>query len=286
MNNFSQSKEILGTIVELELYSSTNNLEEIANEFWLSAKKFEEKFSRFKTDSDLSIMNRKCGSWQKVSTDMQKLLKEGLYFNRLTHGYFNIGMESLLVKSGYDKNYTFKEKSNYVSGISNIEIAGDEKVLISHPVEFGGFGKGLLLDMAKMHFAMIESVCVNAGGDIYCKNYKEKILFENPFNLDQAIGWAVFEEKFLTASSSNRRNWKGTSHLINPFSNKKSDLMAVHIQADNGISADALSTALFVMGWSKALEFIDECKADFEAMLIGDNGKIHLSKGFRINFYT
>ena len=58
----------------------------------------------------------------------------------------------------------------------------------------------------------------------------------------------------------------------------RSGLASVTIVADSGLLADGLSTALYVMGPKKALEFW-QTRSDFEAVLYGDDGTLWVTEG-------
>ena len=64
----------------------------------------EQRFSRFRPDSELSILNRAAGSWVQVSADMMALLKEALEMVDLTDGFFNPAVLGALKSIGYDRS--------------------------------------------------------------------------------------------------------------------------------------------------------------------------------------
>ena len=53
--------------------------------------------------------------------------------------------------------------------------------------------------------------------------------------------------------------------------------------ADDGIYADALSTALCIMGETKAVDLYED-SSDFEMILITDDGRMLVSEGLSENF--
>ena len=74
-------------------------------------------------------------------------------------------------------------------------------------------------------------------------------------------------------------------HVINPFSGypADTDLHSVAVICETGVLADALSTALFVMGKEAALGLYESGKIKFEALLIGD-GEISRTPGLERKF--
>ena len=63
----------------------------------------------------------------------------------------------------------------------------------------------------------------------------------------------------------------------------ENDLLSVTVVTADGATADALSTALFVMGAEGALEFY-EARDDFELVLITEDGRVTVTPGLRDAF--
>lgn len=63
-----------------------------------------------------------------------------------------------------------------------------------------------------------------------------------------------------------------------------SDLISVTIISKDGMLADGLSTALFVMGKEDALNYWREHSEEFDAILVTKDGEITVTKGIADSF--
>lgn len=72
-------------------------------------------------------------------------------------------------------------------------------------------------------------------------------------------------------------------HIIDPQTGYPADsgLSSVSVISENSTLADALTTALFVMGYDEAVEFWKSGRYDFEMILIDKNGKLYITEGLR-----
>ena len=70
-------------------------------------------------------------------------------------------------------------------------------------------------------------------------------------------------------------------HIIDPSTGRPADtdLLSVTIVCEDGTMADALSTALYVLGESGAKSYYETYGTDFDMVLVTDNGRIVVSGG-------
>ena len=64
----------------------------------------------------------------------------------------------------------------------------------------------------------------------------------------------------------------------------ESDLASAAVISYDGLEADALSTALFVMGLEKAMEFYESGLYGFEAILVTTDGGVYITEGLKEDF--
>ena len=76
-------------------------------------------------------------------------------------------------------------------------------------------------------------------------------------------------------------NGKSYHHILDPKTGypAESGLLSVAVWTQNGAAADALSTALFVMGLEDGMAFYDSGKASFEAIFVTADGEVCLTDG-------
>jgi len=284
-NYYKKSFEALGSVFEIELIGG-GDLFFLVENYQAKITEFERKFSRFRPDSELSKLNNSLNNWVEVSSEMLEIIDRAEEYKNVTDGYFDIGVESVLGNLGYGT-----VRGENLPDVLKIEFKDENKIRINKPIDFGGLGKGFVLDWAKEVFMNVDNVCVNAGGDFYFKGRDKEqkpweVFFENPFDVGEVIGSVEIDgEIFLAASNPLKRKWAGGHHLINPkILGMANEMAGVYVQADSGEKADVFSTALFAMGYEKAKKWLEKNNR-VEAMVISLDGSVFRTGKFRGDLY-
>ncbi len=114
-----------------------------------------------------------------------------------------------------------------------------------------------------------------------------KVGVSDPADRQSSIGYLHIDSGFVSvcATYHEERVVDGVKchGIIDPETGRPADsgLVSVAVWASNGSVADALSTALLVMGEEKALSFYSQQKIAFEAVMISENGEIILTDGLK-----
>lgn len=239
----------------------------------------EKKFSRFNKNSELSEMNRKIGLYSEVSKDFLDICKKSLKQNRLSEGFFDPRILTILESIGYDKSFFSDEfgkvKKNYL--IENFEkkltedlIIRDNKVCFLKPMDFSGIVKGWITDKASdfLKERKINNFLINSGGDMTLRGADEE---EKVWTVDLE-GFSgkglVFEIKNFSIATSGitRRKWemegKRVYHLVNPkdYNNFPTNLKSVTVVMEKTEDADIMAKTLFLMGKEKGLDYSQKNK--------------------------
>lgn len=282
---FSQKKELLGTILEISL---PENKKQLINDCFDIAKKFENKYSRFKQNSELTNLNNNLNKWQKVDKELIDILKTAENIKKITKGYFNITIKDTLEKLGYKSNTENINSNNSkkcdIFPTKKIKInENTNEIFLKKQIDIGGIGKGYLIKKI-VHYLdkkQISNYIINAGGDIFSKS-KAIIKIEHPTNNNLIFAKTQIENESLCTSSPSRRKWGKNHHLINPKTNKNENTckQITIIDKDPSI-ADALATGLFVAGFKKAVKIAKKHK--IKCCIISNKDEIFLSSNLKLD---
>ncbi|MDQ7001358.1 MAG: FAD:protein FMN transferase [Ghiorsea sp.] len=163
-------------------------------------------------------------------------------------------------------------------------------------LDFGAIAKGLAIDkgIEALRQSGVEHAIINAGGDIRIlgdhRGQPWRIAIRHP-RQDVALGWVDISKGTSIVTSGDYERFfisqgKRYHHIIDPktgFPAMKS--MSVTVQADTAMQADALSTALFILGFEQGLPMVEKM-VDVEAVWVDAKGNVHMSSGMKSIFQS
>lgn len=185
-------------------------------------------------------------------------------------------------------------------------------------VDLGGIAKGYASDCLEAIYAEagIDSGIVRLGGNIYVRGVKPdgslwRVAVQDPGDASAYAGILKLSDAFAVTSGGYQRyfeqNGKIYHHIIDPATGYPADsgLRSVTIVAPgndataiplletgaeqgvlpgNGAMCDAFSTALFVMGEDKAIDFWRSGGFEFDMVLITDDNRVLTTAGIADQF--
>ncbi|HIJ85344.1 MAG TPA: FAD:protein FMN transferase, partial [Magnetococcales bacterium] len=164
---------------------------------------------------------------------------------------------------------------------------------VSFALDLGAIAKGYALDkaMETMKQAGVANALIIGGGDMVIAGSKGgkpwRIGIQHPRDHDKIMAFSEIVGDMSMATSGDYERFfmvdgERQHHILDPETGRpsRSGLISVSIQAKEGMLADALSTAVFVMGMEKGKAFIEKWEG-IEGMLVAENGERWKSVGFK-----
>ncbi len=288
---------VMGTFARVIVVAQNSKVAQKAVEDAFAAiEKVDDLMSDFKDDSEIGIVNKE--AFQRpvqVSDSTFEVIQRSIKFSKLTNGAFDITVGPLVALFRKEKETqiapTNEEIEQAKSKVGYEKLILDEaNRTVSFSVEgmkldLGGIAKGYGIDKA------IEAIqkngalgaMVDIGGDVRCfgtppEGRKSWVVgIQNPNIDDQSSGSGLImtlkaNNKAITTSGDYQQfvliKGKKQSHIIDRKTGTGAEgLSSVTIITDNATNADALATAISVIGAEKGIELIENLD-ETEAILI------------------
>jgi FAD:protein FMN transferase len=301
-NVYTFYRVILDTSVELQISaSSTAEAELVRDDVFAEMERLEELFSRSLSASDVSVINSRSGQ-DPVTVDREVfyVTVQALNYSEISNGAFDPTVAPLIDLWGFigqDYRLPAPEEIERLLPLVDYRLVeyDDESLEIYLPkeamaLELGGIAKGYIIDraLAVIGDRGVENAFVNVGGDIGMIGVKPdgnpwRIGIRNPRNDTNIIAvLPAFDGAVVTSGDYERVfevDGKTYHHILDPKDGMPARVLAsVTIAADTAIAADALSTAVFVMGPVEGMSLIESLPG-VEGILITPDLEIIVSSG-------
>lgn len=242
----------------------------------------EKEWSVTDDDSFLSKLNQ--GLRIGLSSEQQEVLEKARQLQMRTDGAFDPQLYDVMLLWGfYDDNHRVPEKEAL------------QQTLMEERWDLGGVIKGYAGQLAAnlLLESNVDRAILNLGGNIQTVGQKPdgspwQIGIQNPEGEGQVGIVSVEGTASIVTSGSYQRYFEEDGvryhHIIDPKTGypAQAGLSSVTVICRDGMTADALSTALFVMGLEQGAAFWQESD-DFEAVFILTDGRIFATEGANLS---
>lgn len=260
-------------------------------------REIENSFSVTLQASDLYKLNNSSEETIEVKNDdFINALTEALRYEQMTDKAFSPRLYKISREWGFTTGaYKIPEGDiikGYLEEISASEISVDGNMVSRTPgimIDFGAIAKGYAADVVVEYLKAnnIPKAIINLGGNVYMLGSKDDetgwiVGVNDPF-ADRLLGTIELSDACVVTSGNYERYFeqdgKRYHHIIDSATGSPSDsgLASVTIISADASYADALSTALFVMGADKAIEFWRN-NENFEFVLVTENKEVYYSE--------
>ncbi len=244
-------------------------------------EQLEERWSRFRPDSEVSRLNRMPGIPVVVSRETFTLIDHALAGVRLTDGRFDPTLLPELRHAGYDRTFELIDPASRPPGGPTTEpltrrrspletihldpVARTVRLDPGTELDPGGVGKGLAADLVVDELLAhgAAGALVNIGGDLYAAGAAPDpsgwvVAVSDPHDHDRVVTNLRIAAGAIASSWRTKRAWiqHGTPqhHLIDPRTSHPAStgLAGVTVISGRGWHADVLAKAAFLAGGDHA----------------------------------
>lgn len=272
----SQDFFAMDTYMNIKLWG--NGAEEAALELQQMINELSTTWSAASERSLLGMLN--AGVDVSLTAEQQQILDRAEALSAWTGGAFEPKLRSVSRAWGfYNQAYRVPEAQAVADALQQRQW------------DLGGVMKGYAGQMAAefLKTTQVERGILSLGGNIQTYGEKEngepwRIAIQNPRGGDPIGTLSVYGTMSVVTSGSYQRCFSvdgvNYHHILDPKTGypAESGLVSVTVICDDGMTADALSTALFVMGLEQGSRFWQE-KGGFEAVFVLTDGSIYATAG-------
>ena len=265
---------------------------------------WEQRFSRFRPDSELSQMNRSSGFPWKASREMWQVFQAARAAEEISDGMVNPLTLQALEACGYKKSFSEIQKGLEGSALSiqnsSCEAACSKPTIPLSSVkddpachtlllppgsglDFGGITKGWAAHQAMNRLKIYGPALVNAGGDIAISGLMNtgepwKIGIDDPFNTERDLELIEVGRAGVATSGRDYRRWlqgsQSRHHLIDPRTGEPActDLICVTVIASDVLRAETAAKTILILGSQAGWIWLERQPA-LAALLVFEDGR-------------
>lgn len=294
---------VMGTTLKIGVSASDSQVaEKAADAAFREVERIDRLLSNYKEDSEISQINREAYPESAVTTsEVRRFLMRSLEISRMTDGAFDITIEPLTrlwrLREKDLEEAPDKKKAGKVSfkvNYKNLEVYRSDNsvrfLVEDMGLDTGGIGKGYALDMAleRIRELPVDSAVLNFGGEIlyWSKDARERMIaVRNPLDKNRVWRSIFFKTYPATAAAvstsgnyerffifKDKGKGRRIGHILDPVTGMPVDheVRSVTVVSPNAMEADALSTAIFIMGLEKGRRFAEKLQ-DHWVLILYEN---------------
>ncbi len=257
---------------------------------------WEQALSRFRSDSELCVLNSQPGIPVAVSQVLWDVFEAACQAEAETHGLVNPLIADSLIYAGYDRSFdqlrsagpfaNVLQMPSHVPGLADmLADSASRSLQLPHGarLDFGGVAKGWAAQQATLGLAAYGPSLFSAGGDIAVSGLRGDgqpwmIGVDDPFHPGEYVEYLRLEGGGVATSGKDYRRWMRGGlqqhHIIDPRSGlpAETDVLTATVIAADALLAEAFAKALLISGSQTGLAWLDSDER-LAGMLILDNGQ-------------
>lgn len=289
----------MGTAIQVDLWADTiTQAQDAVNAVMAEMHRIDHAMSPHRPDSELSRINRDAAHCAvPLSPEMERLITHALAFSDLSDGAFDISYAA----AGQLYDYRAGVAPDTYTLQAACRLVNHRQLLLDRQagtlrfgqagmrIDLGGFAKGHAVDNACriLQRMGIRHAMVAAGGDSRLLGDKRgrpwNMAIRDPRRAGEAVAVLPLQDVSVSTSGDYERYFERDGvrhhHLLNPRTGQSPrDLQSVTILAEDGLTSEALSKTVFVLGLARGMALV-ESLPDVDAVVVDAQGALHFSSG-------
>ncbi len=277
-------------------------------------EEWEQHLSRFRSDSELSHLNRHAGEPYPVSPTLWEVIQSAREAARQSDGIVTPLLLDALESAGYSRSFDELVTTGESPVESDMPVIPDAmppvpthwqaietdsatrtvRLSAGMRLDLNGVAKGWAADQAMQRLRKYAPVLVDAGGDIAMSGTREggerwPIAITDPHNPGQQLELLMMGGGGVATSGRDYRRWqqggRWQHHIIDPRTNQpaRTDLLSVTVVAPTVAQAEVAARVVLILGSNAGLSWL-EARSPLAALLVREDGRSIRSK--RLHHYV
>ena len=294
-----RTRLLMGTVVEIRVHDEdADRFDPAVTEAFDAMAAIEQRMSPHVPDSEL---NRISAATEPIaiSHETQKVLKIALEVMSASGGAFDPGLGRLVQLWGFAEGEPGLPDEEAIrsalrgTGPGDLQLVDGEvfKLDPALAVDLGGVAKGYAIDraVAVLTAAGVRHAAVNAGGDIRLIGDRGgapwRIGIQHPRQSEIVLARLNLADRAVVTSGDYERSFERNGvryhHILDPVTGYPArQCQAVTVVAADAARADALATAIFVLGPEQGMALL-ETTAGVEGLIVAADGTIATTAGLK-----
>ena len=275
-----RSEALMGTIVTIDvpghaIRSTAQSAADLVDRAFRWFREVEQTCSRFDPTSELRQLDRQVGTATVVSPILFETLRFVLTLSAETDGAFDPTVGRRLEDLGFNRDYRTGQPSSGPSPSDDAaswrDVVLDDAhrtIVLRRPLvlDLGAVAKGLALDLAARELRPLGAFAIDAGGDLYLGGSAANgrpwtVGIRHPDRDDVLLGRVTVRNRAVCTSGLYERTSstaQAARHIIDPRDGScPTQLISTTVIAPTGMLADALATAVLVLGSGRGRELLE-----------------------------
>ena len=292
----------MGTSIEITLQGGDEEVsQKVALQAFEEIKRIEQLMSPWIETSDVSRLNRSAGKeWVKVSLETFEVIQKSQKISGLSGGAFDITIAPLtqLWRMAREKGVPpAPEEIKNLMGLVNFKnllVHSDGNAYLKKKgmaIDLGGIAKGYAVDRTFETLTALgyKNLIVNAGGDLRVGGFKNNqpwsIGIQDPRDFRKIMAKISISDSAIATSGDYEKFFiyqdRRYHHILNPKTGYPAEeCQSVTILCKDGMTADGLATAVFVLGSVMGYDLCQKMKG-VECLIVDREGKALMTPGLK-----